>query len=137
MKVIKAFPPNYAEIDAALRPAKTFIFTYGDTVYFPMQGENGCMKELRQDLVVHEAIHYAQQSRFLMNPAKWWKRYLADPEWRFEQELEAYRKQWAFISENCNRKDRKALLDDMAKILSSRSYGNVCTYREAAELIQH
>lgn len=133
MKIVKGFPPNFAAIEKAFHPAKTFIFTYGDTIYFPMQGEGG--RNLREDIIKHEEVHMNQQHGFFMTPEKWWKRYIEDEKFRFDQELEGYQAQWGFIARHANRKDKKILLDVIAKDLCSKNYGNLCTYDEAVAKI--
>jgi hypothetical protein len=35
VKIVKGFPPNYAEIKARLNPGPRTVFAYGDTIYSP------------------------------------------------------------------------------------------------------
>lgn len=129
MIIKKAYPPN---IDAI---AKVFgrnnlqhaVFTYGNTVYSPSG------TKLPPHLVEHEHTHVEQQT----DPEAWWSRYLADPQFRLEQELEAYRAQYKFIVNNLNRAERRRLVKKISKDLASPLYGNIISSREAEELIKN
>lgn len=130
MKIIIDYPPNIEQIKKAnvfeLRP--TCVFTYGDTIYNPGGGE------ITPDLEVHEETHYMQQGG---DPEKWWNKYLADPEFRLKQEVEAYRNQYReFIKTT---RDRNIIFQFVRRIagdLASPLYGSVVTYFEAVDLIK-
>lgn len=131
MNIIKGYPPNYLEIEKALHPSKDFMFTYGDTIYWPMG------LPIRQDVMVHEEVHMKQQSGFFMPPKRWWKKYLASPRFRFEQEVEAFQAQWGFIATYCkDREMRIKLLNEMARNLSNPAYGKIVSYADALQVIK-
>ena len=91
--------------------------------------------DLPQHLIVHETTHIRQQAK--MGVEKWWDRYFEDEKFRFSQELEAYRNQYKYITENYN--DDKIitmLLKSLAKDLSGYIYGNLCSFKEALSLIK-
>lgn len=131
MHVRNTYPPNYDAIVAAIPAVKGkvgIVFTYGDTVYAP-----GIRHALSADLLDHEATHYRQQQKVGID--NWWAEYLADKQFRFDQELEAYRVQWRTIA-TYNRADRKFLLNHIAKDLASSWYGNIVSSKaEAKDLI--
>lgn len=130
MKVIKAYPPNYAEICKVFKIAdkKNIVFTYGDTLYRP--DRSGAIPN---HLRVHERTHEKQQGG---DPAGWWNRYLVDKDFRLSQEVEAYRRQYQFfISTNHNIKEQVAFLERISDDLASDIYGNLVTNSEAKRLI--
>lgn len=127
-KVVKAFPPNAEEIWARFNPPRGTVVAYGDTIYAPhLQGS------LPPHLIVHEETHFAQQ-RAAGGPEAWWRRYIDDPQFRLEQELEAYRAQWVAISV-LPRAKRRELLAHICKSLASRMYGGLVTKDQARALV--
>lgn len=128
MKILYELPPNYEDICShipAVRKSKTIVFTYGDTVYVPSG------QPLPSDLEAHEQVHIDRQS----NPAEWWARYLVDMQFRLDEELAAYRVQYAYALENYSRDHRRALLTHISKDLSGAMYGKLITRKEAIKLI--
>lgn len=127
MTVVKAFPPNYAEIRERLNPPPRTVFAYGGTIYSP-GGTN-----LPADLLAHEMTHFAQQARS-GGPEAWWRRYIDDPEFRLVQEVEAYRAQYKFVS-SMARPYRRKLLAHICASLASPMYGRLVTKEQARTLI--
>ena len=106
---------------------KGCIFTVGNKIY--------TKSDLPQYLIIHETTHIRQQAK--MGVEKWWDRYFEDEKFRFSQELEAYRNQYKYITENYNDdKTINMLLKSLAKDLSGYIYGNLCSFGEAIKLIQ-
>jgi len=131
MKIIKAFPPNYADICKALPGVKgkgMVVFTYGDTIYTPTG------QSIQEHLRRHEETHERQQAK--MTPKVWWERYLSDPSFRFSQELEAYQTQYKYIKDNLGREFRRKMLGHISKDLASDIYGEVCDKETAKKLIE-
>lgn len=129
MKIVIAYPPNYEEIKKAFNPPKTVVFTYGDTIYNPNNGLIGT------DLMIHEGTHEIQQS---LDPKKWWDRYLIDPQFRVDQEIEAYHNQYKYLKDMI--KDRNQLfrhLHRLASDFSSPIYGGCISYQQAVERIKN
>lgn len=96
------------------------VVTYGDTCH--------CAKPLSEDLMVHEAVHVRQQK----NPDEWWARYMMDPVFRVEQEVEAYKEQMDYFRRVL--KDRNQLFriqDKLARDLCGPLYGRAISYDEA------
>lgn len=117
MKKVKDFPPNIDEIRAKFRFSPSTVFTYGNTIYIP----SGHL-EISDDLEVHEQTHSDQQKK--MGVKKWWKRYLDDPEFRIEQEVEAYRNQYQ-AAKKVSRQYHRGLLARISKDLAGPMYGHV------------
>lgn len=131
MKLKKELPPNYEEIIKTLNPNEHTVFTYGDTLYAPHITDD---KQIEDHLWIHEETHEQQQK----NPVEWWNRYLADPDFRLEQELEAYGKQYAFVcKKNLNAKIKKLFLEHIAADLCSPIYGGLLTQGEAESKIRN
>lgn len=128
MKLSTEKPPNWEAL------VKKFgvtwdrtVVTYGDTAY--------CRRALSDDLIIHESVHVEQQRE--TSPEVWWEKYMEDPVFRCEQEMEAYRHQYLFLKDKI--KDRNALfkhLDRLARDLSSPMYGKVLSYQQALEAIK-
>lgn len=85
MKVVKAFPPNYAAINAAFGVrGRAVIFCYGDRIYNPAGVAVG------PDLVAHETVHSERQEKFAGGVEGWWRDYIADPAFRLAEEIPAH-----------------------------------------------
>lgn len=127
-KIVKAFPPNIDAIRARFGqlPVGT-VFAYGDTIYAPST------TDLPSHLVAHERVHFAQQEK-AGGPEAWWQRYLDDARFRLEQEVEAYRVQWAEIV-RLPRDERRELLRHICRSLSGSMYGRLVTKEQARHLI--
>jgi hypothetical protein len=129
--IVKELPPIYDKILAAfpeVRNHPSVIFTYGDTIYNP--GGH----YINEELLLHEEAHIEQQAA--MGKDAWWDKYLADPQFRTEQELEAYRAQFKATYKNHARPTWRRELSRLAKDLSSPIYGNILSYDEAKQLIK-
>jgi hypothetical protein len=126
-KIVKGFPPNIDELRARFNPPPGTVFAYGDTIYSPAN------VNLSADLIAHETTHFAQQARS-GGPEAWWRRYIDDPQFRLEQELEAYRAQYATLT-TLPRPERRALLAHYCKSLASSMYGGIVTKEQARKLI--
>lgn len=127
MRIVRGYPPNIDEIRARLKPRPRTIFAYGDVIYAPGGGV------LPPDLLAHEHVHSDQQAR-IGGPEKWWRRYLDDPSFRLEQEVEAYRAQYAAASV-LPRAERRRLLSLICRDLASPMYGRIVTSDRARVLI--
>lgn len=129
MNVVTTPPPNYAEIDAAFHIAgQQIVITYGDTIH------NLSGNPITDHLMAHEQVHEGQQGT---DPAGWWKRYIADPAFRMQQEIPAYQAQYRFKCGHGLTDHHKRMLFamDLAGYLSSSMYGNAISFSEAMRLI--
>lgn len=85
--------------------------------------------------IVHEATHIREQNR-IGNEA-WWRLYLEDDTFRFEQEVMAHKEEARFIRENItNREAAFQMIRPIAKSLCSPMYGFNITSEEAFRLIK-
>ncbi len=130
MRIINTLPPFWNKILAAgMRPdPKNTVATYGDILYNP-----GC-HEISTHLMAHEETHTVQQGD---SPDAWWDKYLKDPKFRLEQEIEAYANQYASYCKKQNRHERQwKYLVSLAEFLSGRMYDNLLSLEEAMEIIK-
>jgi hypothetical protein len=125
--IVKAFPPNIDDIRARFNPPPGTVFAYDDTIYSPHSAT------LPAELVAHERIHFGQQAR-AGGPKAWWRRYLDDPAFRLEQEVEAYRAQYRLVAQLA-RPERRRRLAHICATLASGMYGRLVTKEQARELV--
>lgn len=128
MKISNEFPPNYIELFDAFGEDTNAIYCYGDTIYNP----HG--KTITPDIEIHEQVHSKQQGD---NPKLWYYNYITSGDFRLAQEIEAYGEQYKFVKPHLNAKLREWAKDNMAKALSSKSYGNIISYRKAEQAIRN
>lgn len=130
MKILNELPPNYEEVAKVfdIRGRRGIVFTYGDTVYVPFKKGS-----IPDHLKVHERTHSKQQGN---DPAGWWNKYIRYPQFRLEQEIEAYRNQYLFFkARNHNIGEQRNFLSRIAADLSSGMYGTVIGFEEARRAI--
>lgn len=128
MDIKHEYPPNIEEIRETLKPDNDAVFTYGNVIYNPSGAVIG------KHLLVHETIHSKQQGE---DPAKWWECYLKDPQFRLEQEVEAYVSQYKFVRLTASSKYAESFLEEIVEYLSGKMYGNIITAPKAKTLIRH
>lgn len=104
------------------------VFTYGDTIH--------TKNPMSEDLLVHELVHVGQQTK--MGKDEWWAKYFEDAEFRLSQEIEAYKAQYKWVTENINdRNVRIKYLIFYSQSLSGSMYGGIISEREARKQIQN
>lgn len=133
MKVIKAYPPNFAQIAAAfpVKGVPGIIYAYGDRIYAP-----DAKGPLSPWIMAHEEIHGAQQrTQEGWDVPKWWDRYTESPTFRLEQEIPAHRAEWAAFAKNFSGYVANYYLDQIAARLSGPLYGNLISKDRAIEEI--
>jgi hypothetical protein len=124
----KEFPPNIDQIREQFPLSGTEIFAWDGIIYSPGNGE------ITIPLIEHEKIHFKQQNG---DPESWWEKYLVDPVFRMEQELEAHRAEYrAFCKLHKNRNRRSRYLFNIAMRLASPLYGNLLTHKDAMKKIK-
>lgn len=107
------------------------VFSYGGILFNPAR------VDIPDHLMVHEEVHAKQQQYDMHVASIWWKRYIGDPAFRLEQELEAYQAQYQFICSKIKDKNtRFRMLHAIASDLSSTMYGKVISYTEAVRRIR-
>ena len=129
MLELRRFPPNIEEIRKVFPLTGEEIFAYGNTIYNP----SGIT--LSPELQAHEEVHAKQQA---FDPRGWWDRYLIDPQFRLEQELEAHQVEYrTFCRNHKDRNLRNRYLMAIAKRLSGPVYGSIVSQKEARKLIRN
>lgn len=129
MKIVKGYPPIIDKIKEKFTIHDTTVYTWGDTIFTPA----GVI--INDHVMIHEEIHEWQQRR-IGSPEAWWERYLADPAFRFQQELEAYQAQYKFFMKHHDRNKVFFFLHGIAGDLSGELYGHMVTYDKAKRLIK-
>ena len=132
IEIVHGYPPNIDQIDAAfgVRRLPNVVFAWDGKIYNP----NGAV-HLSADVIEHEKIHFAQQRKHPTGVEGWWAEYIRYPSFRFNQELEAYQRQWRFASQFMNRSERRVFLDRLATSLSGPMYGKIVTKATAKDFI--
>jgi hypothetical protein len=87
--IIVARPPNFEQILAAFPDADKpgVIFAYGKDIYNPSGGL------IPPALLAHEQVHQTRQQGIKLGLAgedAWWRRYIDDTEFRYNEELLAH-----------------------------------------------
>lgn len=126
--IVDGYPPNIDEIRSFITPTETAVYTYGDTIYNPNGGK------VYEDVIEHEKVHIKQQSEYT-SPSIWWTKYLIDKDFRLEQEIEAYNKQYLFLKNIIRNKELKEALQEMSHALS-HDYALDITYNQAESRIK-
>ena len=131
--IIKNTPPTDFYIYE--RAKKQFGVNFYEGIVFTVGQNIHSILDLTPDLIVHEQTHIRQQLFYGIE--KWWDRYFIDNQFRFEQELEAYRAQYKFIKKHTqNRFIVFKHLQNSAFCLSGKMYGNICDFNKAFLLIK-
>lgn len=133
MKISFSKPPIYKEACElfGIKDGDPVIFTFGSIIFNPSN------VNLTPDLMAHEAVHGRQQQMDPDVANVWWKRYLADPAFRIEQEVEAYATQYAVLCGKIkDRNTRARILFQLASHLSGTIYGSAISHSEAMKKIR-
>ena len=99
------------------------IFAYDHKIY--------TNNELPDHIIVHEMTHFLQQDEHGLD--EWVTKYLQDPQFRLEMEIQAYQVQLKSIK---HPKARVLTMMESAKNLASPLYGNLVSYKEALKLLK-
>lgn len=121
-------PPIWEEAQKAFNfeDDKPIFFSFGNIIYNPNNAH------LSADLLRHEETHMEQQMHSPEVAMIWWRRYIADPVFRMEQEGEAFGAQYAFICQSVKDPNyRYKNLVALAQAMSAPLYGGVISVNEA------
>lgn len=133
MKIVNEFPPNYnriLEVFPEVATQKHVVFTVGNVIYNPAGGK------LPSYVVAHEGVHTLQQHAIGVDI--WWDKYLVNPQFRLEQELEAYQAEYKYFCRMYkDRNERNSFLRFQALMCSSPMYGEMVPFNKAMELIKN
>ena len=136
MQIVNSEPPEWIMkgcLDKFRVNVESTVWTYGDTIYAPGHGT------LPDHIIAHESMHEFQQAAYFHQGGKdaWWRRYLAEPRFRLEQEAEAYGVQYRFFCEHVKDRNRRALfLMQIAGHLSGPLYQVAISPLKARQLIE-
>jgi len=129
MKISRKKPPHFWLMKLLYKcDWGNTAFGFGDKIY--------AKYTLPVDLITHENTHCEQQRFSYLLAWVWLARYIVSRSFRYRMELEAYQNQFAHYSA-INPHQKYLFLDRIAKDLSGEMYGNLVTYAEAREKIQH
>jgi hypothetical protein len=129
MNIIQSFPPNKEKINKVLPHVKGYCYCYGNTIYSP---DNDGIPD---HVMEHEKVHSRQQGA---DPDAWWNKYITNPTFRMNQEMEAYKVQYNYAKGFI--KDRNKLdkfLRSLASDLSGEAYGSAISHSDAMSLIKN
>lgn len=126
-------------VESILKPQKDFPFLEEFKKKFPITDGTifACSPyiyanyPLRQDILIHELVHFKQQDRDGLT--NWVYDFLEYPDKRLEYELEAYKEQLKSIKD---RNQRTKIRFECAQNLSSPLYGNIITYEDALKQLK-
>lgn len=116
---LSAFPYLQAFKNKFPIDEKNVIFAYKDTIFF------ADINRLTPDTIIHEEVHLKQQEKFGLD--NWFQRYLEEPQFRLDMEIEAYQAQLNSIISYKNRNRIYLLILDH---LASPMYGNIVSRQE-------
>lgn len=132
MKIIKAYPPNFADI-AKVFPVKGkpgIIYAWGDRIYNP----TGIT--IPDYLLAHERVHGVRQASG-HSIRGWWQAYIESPEFRLAEEILAHRAEYRAYRDSPKTTGVPNYLAMMAMRLSGPLYGNLIHYHDAIKEITH
>ncbi len=123
MRVVYEFPPLYDEIAGAfdLRCYKP-IFSWGDRIFNPHR------VAVDTALIAHEGVHGGRQGE---SPEAWWRRYIADPQFRLTEELLAHTAEYRVRCAGLTPNQCQAVLRMIARRLTSKLYGSLISITDA------
>lgn len=102
---------------------------FGNTIYMPPD-----VTECPESMLIHEGWHLRQQGYSKLKAVIWWLKYIRDKDFRYDQELEAYKTQWVWfnkVHKNATYQQKYQYRQAIASILASPMYGNITTTQEA------
>lgn len=133
MKILKTFPPNYAELcdKFGIKGRTDVIFAYGDTIHYPS------FHPLPRQLIVHEEVHGERQRA--MGVEAWWRKYIDDVEFRFNEELIAHRAEWREfkLGPHATATAQRRIREAIAQRLAGPLYGNMVDIGTARLLLDN
>lgn len=132
MKIVNSIPPLFEEIDAAFNiRSKPVIFAWGDKIYAPHQ-----QGELPKALLAHEAVHGQRQIAYSGGVEAWWRRYIAEPRFRLDEEIPAHKAELAHLLTKAKGPSMRAhVLSVTARRLAAPLYGNLITIADAKKAL--
>lgn len=104
------------------------IITYGGVIH--------CKNEVQPEFMAHEMVHVKQQEG--IDPDEYLERYIADPIFRRESEIEAYQAQAEWIFDNVKDINERWNKIQKIRLKLSSMYGDIgINYSKACDLIKY
>lgn len=129
MKIKIEFPPNWSFITEYFKDLPlTAIFAWSDCIYNPFNAK------IREDHIVHEAVHSRQIAEMASSYA-WWEKYAEDATYRLNCEVEAYSAQLNFILKYVP-EEKNNIVDNFADTIASPMYNLNVKKSHVATLIR-
>lgn len=131
--VIVDRPPCFDSVCAAFNMMPKYaVFSYGDKVYSPD------VENLPDHLIEHEKVHLRQQGHSEEGAALWWGKFLRDPQFRIDQEIEAYARQYQYFCSKVTDREKVAkFVWSLAQSMSGPLYDNCISHYEAMQRIKN
>lgn len=133
VEVVDGLPPNIEKILEEIPAVEKYL---GRGVVFAWDGVIYAPGRLAVDpwIVEHEMVHFEQQDG---DPIAWWDRYLVDPRFRLDQEIEAHAAEYAAYCRLVrDRNQRHYHLLGMGQRLAGELYGRLAPCREIMQRIK-
>jgi hypothetical protein len=110
------YPPNYDDIAKVFDlKGHTPIFAWAPWIYNPHKTSIGL------ELIAHEIVHVRRQG---IDPGAWWRRYLADENFRLAEEILAHVAEYEVLCQQAKtRADRRKIMHYICARLCSPLYG--------------
>jgi hypothetical protein len=127
--IVHDFPPNFAEIAEKFDVVgKPIIFAFGNRIFNP---EN---IDVVPALIAHEKVHGERQGSDVRG---WWRKYIADTEFRLAEEIPAHIAEYKIdVARVTDRNRRAVLAHRIAVRLASPLYGSLIKPTAALKLIR-
>lgn len=105
------------------------MFTYFDSIY--------TNHKISEDYYIHEMAHFVRQGNGENEvlAKTWWDSYCKSKEFRYQEELIAYREQYKYMKTKLNKPQLFEYGRYLAAELSSEKYGNLCDNLHALHAI--
>lgn len=142
MKIIRAYPPIYAELTRhfPIKGKAGILYAWGNRIFNP----SGFA--VPEWLMAHESVHGSRQWTMKDEPEgtavleaevlSWWQRYIHDHSFRLAEEVPAHQAEWRSINALHIEEDKKErYLAAMAMRLSGPLYNHMIGTPEATDLI--
>lgn len=133
IQIINEIPAIYYEYQKAFGPSvdwdKGCIIAYDKKIYVNAKWT------LQADEIEHEETHLKQQEKYGLDV--WVEKYLTDPKFRLEMEIEAYKAQCNYMRNFpiYSNQERLFRINKLAEFLSSPMYGSIISYNAAKLLL--
>lgn len=132
MELVRERPPLFDEIDAAFNvKGAPILFAWGAVIYAP----SGIV-DVGRHMQAHEEVHGMRQLAYPGGVEAWWRRYIADPEFRLAEEIVAHVAEYrSRCKDGGGRNERRRCLSITAARLAAPLYGSLISVQDAKRAI--